>query len=176
MKFFIILSLLLLVACQSPLIQTNTSYLKPVSDSTIEITQSIEVSPNYARAFLQSGNVIPPVRLNSYSVNCEVEINTVSETRQIIKPEKFDIIEISQEESPIVMLKPVMVASLNHVSSSPADIKRFFRFHLSAQDPESKSQVRALICRGVQAAHGKAQLPTLEQMQAAAGTYIKFNL
>lgn len=176
MKLFITLSILcLLVACQSPLIQTNTTYLKPASHSTIEITQSLDVHPNFARAFLQSGKVISPLRLNLYRVNCEVEINTVSETRQIIKPEKFNIIRIAQEESPIVMSKQVMVASLNY-ASTPTEIKRFFRFHLSAIDPDSKSEVRALICRGVQANYAEAQLPTLEQIQMAVGANIEFNL
>lgn len=176
MKTFItIFALFLLVACQSPLIQTDGSYLKPDSTSTIEITQSLDVSPNFSRAFLQAGKNILPESLNLYLVNCEVEINTVSENEQIIKPDKFNIIAISQEDSPIVMIKPVMVASLNY-ASSPSDIKRFFRFHLSTQNSSSKSDVRALICRGIQARHGEAQLPTLEQMQTAAGSYIKFNL
>lgn len=177
MKFVFVLSVsLLLVACQSPLIQTKDSYLQPASDATIEITQTITVPPNFSRTFLQSGKVISPVSLNLFRINCEVEINTVSETRQIIKPEKFNIIAIAQEESPIVMSEAVMVASLNYVSSTPSDIKRFFRFHLSAQDPESKSKVKALVCRGAQDNHFDAQLPTLEQMQAATGSYIKFNL
>ena len=176
MKFFIMLSVIfLLVACQSSLIESNNVYLKPSSHSTIEITQPLDVYPNFSRAFLQGGEVISLEELDLYRVNCEVEINTVFETQQIIAPGKFNITAISQEESPIVMLKTVMVASLNY-ASTPTDIKQFFRFHLSAQNPDSKSQVRALTCRGIQANHALAQLPTLEQMQAAAGTYIKFNL
>lgn len=165
----------LLVACQSSLIESNNVYLKPSSHSTIEITQPLDVYPNFSRAFLQGGEVISPEELDLYRVNCEVEINTVFETQQIIAPGKFNITAISQEESPIVMLKPVMLASLNY-ASTPTDIKQFFRFHLSAQDPDSKSQVRALTCRGIQANHASALLPTFEQIQAATGSYIKFNL
>lgn len=178
MKFFIALSVLfLLVACQSsPLIQSNASYIEPAAHSSIEINQPLEVFPNFSRAFLQSGKVISPVSLNLYQVNCEVEIDTVSETRQIIAPGKFNIIAISQKESPIVMLKPMLVASLNYASSTPTEIKQFFQFQLSPQNPDSTSKVRALTCRGVQAEHADAQLPTLEQMQKAVGTYINLNL
>ncbi|MCW8931429.1 MAG: hypothetical protein OQL19_14455 [Gammaproteobacteria bacterium] len=177
MKSFIaFFSLFLLVACQSPSIQTNTSYFKPDSVSTIEITQPLGVAPNFARAFLQAGNNISPIGLDLSNVNCEVEINTISEVRQVIQPEKFNVVAIAQEESSIVMLKPLILASLNYASSGPPEIKRFFRFHLSAQDSNSKSQVRALLCRGVSEEHADAQLPTLEQMQAATGNYIKFNL
>ena len=188
MKFFITLFiLLLLTACQSTLIKTNDSYFETASHSSIEITQSLDVSPNSARAFLQNGEVIPQVKLDLYNVNCEVEINTVSETRQTILPGKFNIHSISQDESPIVitpeMKKPVMVASLQYAwggdSDSPVDIKRYYQFRLSAQEPESmnsKVKVRSLICRGVQDEPYKAELPTLEEMQAAVGSYIIFNL
>jgi len=61
-------------------------------------------------------------------------------------------------------------------SDSPVDIKRYYHFKLSAQDPQSKSQVRALICRGAQDEPYNARLPTLEQMKLAGGQYIIFNL
>ncbi len=179
MKKFLTFSVLfLLSACQSTMIRTDGSYFESSQHATIEITQTLEVSPNSARAFLQNGEIIPLAKLDLYSVNCEVEINTVSEARQLIKPEKFNIIAIAQEESPIVMRKSVRVASLTYAwsSDSPVDIKRYYQFRLSAQDPDSESQVRALICRGVQAEPYQAELPTLEEMQAASGTYIKFNL
>ena len=177
MKFFFIFTVfLLLTACQSSLIQTNSSYLEPAIHPSIEITQSLDVSPESARAFLQNGEVISLEKLDLYAVNCEVEVNTVSETGQIIKPGKFKIISTSYEESPIVMIKPVMLASLNYASSTPPDIKRYVRFHLTALEAESKSSVRSLICRGAQDTHNEAELPTLKQMQNAVGIYIKFNL
>lgn len=184
MKFFILIptALFFLAACQSALIRTNNSYLEVASYATIEITQSLEVSPNSARAYLQNGELIPPAKLDLYNVNCEIEINTVKETRQIIKPGTFNVIAISQDESPIVMLEPVRVASLNYawLYDSPVDIKLYYRFRLSpAQAPEAVEQavqVRSLICRGVQAEPYRAELPTLEQMRAASGRFVKFNL
>lgn len=179
MKIFLTISVLFfLSACQSTLIRSNDSYFESSQQATIEITQALEVPANSARVFLQNGAIIPVAKLDLYSVNCEVEINTVSEARQLIKAEKFNIIAIAQEESPIVMRKPVMVASLAYAwsSESPVDIKRFYRFRLSAQNPDSDSQVRALLCRGAQSEPYQAELPTLEQMRAASGTYIKFNL
>ena len=180
-KFLLVFFVLFLSACQSILVQTENSYLEISSHASIEITQSLEVAPNSARAFLQGGDVIPYARLDLYEVNCEIEINTVSENRQIIEAGVFDIISIAQEESPIVkrkgIKKQIMIASLNYAwaSGSPVDIKRYFKFSLAAQDPESKSQVRAVICRGIQDTPYAAELPTYEQMKAASSRYIQFN-
>ena len=178
-KAALILTLITLSACQTAaLIESEGRYVEIAATASIEITQSIEVAPNSARAFLQNGEVISITQLNLYDVNCEVEINTVSESRQLIEPGIFDVLAIGQEESPIVMSKPVMVASLTYAwgSDSPVDIKRYYHFRLSAQDPQSKSQVRALICRGVQDQPYKAMLPTFEEMMRASGQYIIFNL
>ena len=167
MKFFVICSIyFLLTACQSTLIQKDAVYYESASSSTLEILKPIEVAPNSARAFLQGGELVPQGKINLYRVNCEVEINTVSETRQIIQPEKFKIISISQNESPIVMIRPSIVASLTYswASESPVDIKRFYQFRLSPVEPDSKSEVRALICRGVQSEPYQAELPTFEQI------------
>ena len=114
-----------LAGCQSAtLIESEGRYVE------LAATASIEVAPNSARAFLQNGEVISITQLNLYDVNCEVEINTVSESRQLIEPGIFDVLAIGQEESPIVMSKPVMVASLTYAwgSDSPVDIKRYFYF------------------------------------------------
>lgn len=180
-KITLLVSIFFLFSCKSALIQTGDSYLEIPKTATIEITQSIEVAPNSARAFLQDGGVIPYARLNLYNVNCEIEINTVSEARQTIEAGVFDVIATSVDESPIVknlwMKKPVQVASLNYAwgSDSPVDIKRYYHFKLSAQNPDSNSEVRAVICRGVQDTPYNAKLPTFQEIRIASGPYLKFN-
>ena len=57
--------------------------------------------------------------------------------------------------------------------SAPVDIKRFYTFRLES---ETQPLVRAVICRGVQDTPFMAELPTYEEMQAAVGEYIEFNL
>ncbi len=137
MKIFLLLALLFLSACQSALIRDDNSYIEISSQTTIEITQTIEVSPNSARAFFQNGELIKPGQLNLYDVNCEIEINTVSETYQQIEASVFNVISVAQEESPIVenlfLRKNIKVASLNYAwaSDSPVDIKRYYHFKLS---------------------------------------------
>ena len=181
MKKIILLSIvLLLTACQSTLIKKEGLYVEATDKPFIEITQSLRVAPNSARAFLQQGKVIFPGQLNLYDINCEIEINTVSEQSQVIEAGLYYILSISSEESPIVMFKPVMVASLTLAiggggGGSPVDIKRFYRFKLSAQNPDSKTQVRSMQCRGAQDVPYLAKLPTFEEMQQATGEYIKLN-
>lgn len=177
--FYLLIYVLLLAGCQSTaLISSDDRYFKVTPSATIEITQSLSVAPNSARAFLQNGKVISMGQLDLYDIDCEIEINTVSESRQIIEPGIFNVLATAQEESPIVMSMPVMLAALNYAwaSDSPVDIKRYYHFSLSAQNEQSNSQVRALICRGAQDEPYNAQLPTFEQMRQAVGQYVIFNL
>jgi len=181
-KIFILLLSVFLSACQSgimsPMIETQGVFKNIISEPSLKITQRIEVSPNSARAFLQNGEPISMGQLNLYDINCEIEINTVSELRQIINPGTFDIRAIIIDESPIVLSQPIRLAALNYtwVDNSPVDIKRYYRFRLSAREQASGSQVRSVTCRGVQDTPYEATLPTMEEMQKASGGYILFNL
>ncbi len=193
MKNFLLLSLLFLSACQSAQIRDDNSYIEIANQAMIEITQTIKVSPNSARAFFQNGELIKPGQLNLYDVNCEIEINTVSENYQQIDAGVFNVISIAQEESPIVenpfQRKNIMVASLNYAwaSDSPVDIKRYYHFKLSKKalddnrsgsnnTDSSTTVVRAIICRGAQDTPYNAKLPSYEEMKIAAGKYLIFNL
>jgi len=188
--FFILFSLFVLSACQPALIRSDEAYISISNEATIEITQAIEVSPNSARAFLQEGEVIPYEQLNLYEVNCEIEVNTVSEDRQTIEAGVFNIISILQDESLIVDNEnekdELMVATLGFSrelaafgnSDSPVDIKRYYKFKLSPLTPKqagSKTEVRSVTCRGVQDTPFNAELPSFEEIRAASGKYVTFS-
>ena len=190
MKFILIMIIVvLLTACQgrNTLIKSEDSYFLISPSATIEITQELSVPPNSARAFFQNGELLSHTGINLYNVSCEILINTVSESRQSIAPGVFNITAISQDESPIVMRKTLQVAALDFnynqyalgggSGDSPVDIHRYYKFKLSAQDPSKQiTQVRSLTCRGVQDEPYNAELPTFNEMQAAAGQYVKFDL
>ena len=175
-----------LSACQSTLIKSDGAYFQANTISTIEITQELSVPAYSARAFFQSGELLSHTGINLYDISCEVMINTVSESRQLIAPGVFNITSISQDESPIVMRKPVQVAALDFSyeqyalgggDGSPVDIHRYYRFKLAAQNPETQiSEVRSISCRGVQDNPYDAELPTFNEMQAAFGRFVKFNI
>jgi len=182
-KTIIIALLLLLVACdygKSLFIKDDIQSIEVIQHSSIEILQAMEVEANSARAFLQNGALIHKAKLNLYEVNCEVEVNTVSESRQTIEPGVFNVVTISEQESPIVLFtKPLQIASLDYAwlyDSTPIDTKRYYLFRLEAQDKDSQSDVRSVICRGAQSEPYNARLPRLGEMQVAVGSYIKFNL
>ncbi len=172
----IFLVLFFLTGCQPTLIKSAGKYQPGSSDAYLVLTKSVVVPPNSARAFFQGGELIPDAQLNLYEVDCELQINTVLEKPQTVQPGTFRIIKIIQDQSPIVSLQPVMYAALGFgwgYQSSPVDIKKFYTFRLEA---ESQPLLRAVICRGVQDTPFMAELPTLEEMQAAVGEYIQFNL
>ena len=173
--FFLLLSLFL-SACKPALISSEQGYFPASEQSAIEILEPLKVSPNSARAFLQDGELKPQGNVDLYTVHCEVEVNKVSEQSQTIKPGRFEVISIQQDESPIVMILPLKVASLSlsWADNSPVDIKRYYSFRLSSHDNDSSPQVRAVICRGVQSEPYNAKLPTLEEMRKAVGSYLQF--
>jgi hypothetical protein len=177
-NLFAILLVIILSGCQSVKIKQDDQFISIAQDSTIEIMRSIKVPPNSARAYLQNGNLLPGTGINYYQVNCEIEINTVAEKYQTVQPGKFKVKSVRMEESPIVMSKPVLYASLKLTSTdsdSPVDIKRYYHFALQSIDSNEESDVRALICRGILEEPYLAELPTFEEMQQASGDYIKFN-
>jgi hypothetical protein len=181
MRSLLVFMLFYLLGCQPALVKTEKGYQPIQADATIEITQELTVAANSARAFLQNGRLIRQNRLNLYDINCEIEINTVKEQSQTVPSGLFTVVSVSQQESPIVfdnqLKNEVQVASLNYAwsSNSPVDIKRYYTFKLVAQS-NSKPQVRALICRGIQETPWLAQLPTLEEMKRATGLYIILSL
>jgi len=183
-----IIAVILLTACQgqNTLIKSDDSYFQISSAATIEITQELSVPANSARAFFQHGGLLSHTGINLYDISCEILINTVSESKQIIAPGVFNITSITQDESSIVMRKTIQVAALNFDyrqyalggggGDSPVDIHRYYRFKLSAQDPsEQITQVRSLTCRGAQDEPYKASLPDFNEMQSAVGQYVKFD-
>ena len=183
----VVILIILLSACKSTQIKSDGVYYQTSPDASIEITQEVSVPPNSARAYFQNGELLSHTGINLYNVNCEILINTVSESRQKIAPGVFNITSITQNESPIVMSKTMQVAALDFSyqqyassggsSSSPVDIKRYYRFKLEAQDPSKQiTQVRSLTCRGAQDEPYNAMLPTFNEMLTSVGPYIKFNL
>lgn len=170
------MTLLMSAGCQQTLIKTDSGYQPGSSDSFIVLNQSVVIPPNSARAFFQGGELIPNARLNLYAVDCELQINKVMEVPQTVQPGKFSIIRIIQDQSPIVLSQPVMYAAMGIArgyNSGLVDIKRFYTFRLES---ESQPLVRAVICRGAQDTPYMAELPSLEEMQTAAGEYLQFNL
>lgn len=176
----LLMTAIILTACQAPLIQTDNSYQEISRQASIEITRSVSVPPNSARAYFQGGELLSHTGINLYEVDCEIEVNTVSEQRQTIAPGIFKVIAVAQEESPIVRRdwhKPVQLAALNYAwaDDSPVDIKLYYHFKLAEKKPASGAQVRAIICRGAQDNPFNARLPSFEEIRIASGEYLKFN-
>lgn len=186
----IMIAVFLLTACQgyNTLIKSDGFYFQISPSATIEITQELSVPANSARAFFQNGELLRHTGINLYNISCEILINTVSESRQTIAPGVFNITSVTQNESAIVMNKTIQVAALNYDyqqyargggggGDSPVDIHRYYKFKLSAQEPSKQiAQVRSLTCRGVQDEPYKASLPAFNEMQAALGQYVTFDL
>lgn len=174
MRLLIILSLVLIInACKPLLIEDKNSYTQIIADAWIELNEPLTVRMEEGRIFMQSGQIIDQAELDLYTVNCELEMQKLSDTKRIIQPDRFDIKGTSQQSSPIVMARPYQLASLQMIASSPADIKRVWVFLLYS---EKQPEVRALICRGPQNSEESAKLPTIDEMQNTLGELITLHL
>jgi len=171
-NYLSVLMCFLLFSCNGTYIQPslNSSYTQIKNKAWIEIKQPLQVSPENARVYLQNGKQIKPSELDFYQVNCEIEVNQVLDNIQTVFPGRYEIINISIDESSVVFMENAKIKIASLATSFPMEIKKYWKFSLqSKQHPE----VINLFCRGIQNMPFDAQLPTLEEIKLAVGAYIK---
>lgn len=173
--FFMLCFILVISACQTPLIQPHKQgeYVSISPKAWIEVKNKVSVEADSARAFFQLGELIHSSRLNLYEVNCELEVRDVLDTEQTISPDRFKIIKAQQDQSPIVFFPNQKIHYAINREEGPSDIKRFWKFTLQSQQ---QPNVMHLICRGVQDFPANAELPTVEEMQQALGSLVDIHL
>jgi len=177
----IVVSMLLLITTHGcsrlTVTDPNALYFVPPPGSQVVVKQRLEVPPGMTRVYLQHGKVIPKSARNDYAVNCNFEINTVSDAPRHIEPGEYIVSRSQRRTDSIVGLEPVRVASL--VSSmmerdggTPLMFEEL-RFTLTATSP---SDLRELACRGVMSFPAEIVPPTLAEMRRALGDYAEIRV
>jgi hypothetical protein len=176
-KIYIISLALFLLSCKGMQIRQDVTskFIEYSENPWIEIKENLIVRPENARVYLQNGKQIYPASLDMLTTNCEIEINTVLEEKQIVFPGRFKNTSIGIEASPIVFMEntKINVAFGGGGSGAPVDVKRYWKFKLYSK---TRPEVLNFICRGPLDQPSVAMLPTLDGIKQAVGNIIEVHL
>jgi hypothetical protein len=149
---------------------TYSSYSLFNKDPWIEIKNSLQVTPENARVYLQNGKQIKPSELDYYQINCEIEVRQVLDSVQTVFPGRYEINNISIDESSVVFMQNSKMQMAFLGNNLAMEIKKYWKFSLqSKKHPE----VMNMFCRGVQDIPFNAQLPTVDEIKQAVGDNIE---
>ncbi|MFP5506162.1 MAG: hypothetical protein ACLGH6_08190 [Gammaproteobacteria bacterium] len=167
--------LVLLQGCGPLLVRDETVGAYTAARSGVfELHEDITIRAGRTRTYLQDGAIVSGV--NEFRPHCQLEINTLSESPQTVRVDRFSITRIGTRTDQVVQSAPLQLAALDGTARWPFDgfmdgeLRRMYVyiFHLhSDQQPD----VRALICGGAFDSPGLAVLPSLGEIARALGRY-----
>ena len=86
-----LISLMLTACTQTVVPKFDSPYYKIPLGSILVLHQSLTIPPNQARVIIQNGRLISRRDRDQYYPYCEFEIRTLSESEQVILPDRFRI-------------------------------------------------------------------------------------
>ncbi|BCN94448.1 hypothetical protein THMIRHAM_22330 [Thiomicrorhabdus immobilis] len=115
-----------LAGCSSMPYSTNNMEIQP-NDSFI-LKQAIEIAPNSARAYIQHGSANTG-GFDHSEQHCRVEVTNLSEHKQVVLPETFQITSVNVDEEAIAQadLSGTQLA-FNSTNNSQTDSMTFIGF------------------------------------------------
>ena len=145
----------------------------PITGGTLEVHRDIGIAAGRARTFFQDG--VPASGINEFKPFCQIEVSTLRETEQTIRPDSFAITPVGGRYEQVVEMVPTQLASLFvgigtsvDGGDSPSRVTHmlYFRLH-SPKQPD----VRGFACGGAFDDPGDADAPTLQEIANALGSY-----
>lgn len=175
----LLLLLLLLAAgsgCSSLVVTDPASpFYVPPAGSRVLVKQRLTVPPGMTRVFLQYGQVIPRSARNDYAVNCNFDINTLSDSPRYIEAGSYTVVRSQRHSDDIVSRQPLQLAALGMQAGmmfrDDGGTPVLFEEVVMTLTSTPPSDVRELACRGAMADPSEMQLPTLAEMRQALGDY-----
>ena len=171
------LSLAVGSACSSLVVTDPASplYVPPVG-SRVVVKQRLTVPPGMTRVFLQYGQVIPRSARNDYAVNCNFEINTLSDSPRTIEVGSYTVSRSLRRSDDIVSREPLRVAASGGLAGmmmfrSDGGTPVLFEEVVLTLTSTPPTDVRELACRGAMDEPTEMRLPTLAEMRQALGAY-----
>ena len=111
----IFFSSFILIACSTnPLLDSKTQNTK-----TFTLKQEINIAPNSARAFFQAGQYTGSSNFNRYAQHCRLEIKTLKNISQVIKPDTFAVSSINIDEEMIAWQTQPTYLAMNDQQQLP---------------------------------------------------------
>lgn len=145
----------------------------PVTGGTLEVHRDIGIVAGRTRTFFQDG--VPARGINEFKPFCQIEISTLRETAQSIRPDSFAVTPTGGRYEQVVEIMPIQVASLFVGIGTSADSgdgpsrvthMLYFRLHSPLQP-----DVRGFACGGAFDDPGDADAPTLQEIANTLGSY-----
>jgi hypothetical protein len=171
------LSLAVGSACSSLVVTDPASpfYVPPVG-SRVVVKQPLTVPPGKTRVFLQYGQIIPRSERDDYAVNCNFEINTLSDSPRTIEVGSYTVSRSLRRSDDIVSREPLRVAASGGLAGvmmfrSDGGTPVLFEEAVLTLTSTPPTDVRELACRGAMDEPTEMRLPTLAEMRQALGAY-----
>ncbi|NOX09109.1 MAG: hypothetical protein GXP22_06425 [Gammaproteobacteria bacterium] len=95
----LLLSMLMLSACQDSLVRPETSpHYRISTDAQLVLHRALTIPAKSVRVRVQGGRVMKMGSIDIYYPYCELEVNTLSQEDQLIQPDRFTIYKVNREE------------------------------------------------------------------------------
>ena len=142
---------------------------------SVQLNRPLTIPPDAATVRLQYGRIVPRNGVQEQDPFCVVELNTVGDALQILRPGRFDVLRVTRSISTISAQEassPFMKARFAFDDGEPAFLYYITAFRLrDAAQPE----LRGMRCAWNQMAPGNQALMrhlTLDEIRGALGDWM----
>lgn len=145
-----------------------------VRSGVFELHEDLTIRAGRTRTYLQDGAIVSGV--NEFRPHCQLEINTLSESPQTVRADRFIVTRIGTRTDQVVQSAPLQLAALDGIARWPFDgfmdgeSRRMYVYIFSLHS-DRQPDVRALTCGGAFDSPGLALPPTLGDIARALGRY-----
>jgi hypothetical protein len=155
----IILLLSMMAGCSNTASQDPASpYFEIPLSTKISLLKSVTIPANTAHIFFQDGEIKSAQNTNQYHPSCRFEINKLSDTLQVIKPNPYTSKRIRSDFNVVSM----------------PDIRLYYTEFMLFSDQDSN--VRSLTCGQWSTVTDSSTYLTIKQMQQSVGRYMSIQL
>lgn len=119
--------------------EDNPAYL-PATGTTLSLHQPLTIAADKAGVYIQNGKLTEFNQIQRYSAHCRIEVYKFSNNSQVIQPDTFTILKISQQQS---MLDSSPLRKVNRYDGGVAFLYYSTDFYLSSF---KQPNVYRLIC------------------------------
>jgi hypothetical protein len=190
MKAFVavaVAAISLLIGCASvDVTDPSSRYYEIPAGSTVVVQQAIAIPPDSAHVILQGAKVVAPEALRRYDPFCEIEVNDVFDTGQLVRPGRFSVTRVVRQQELGAVNPPVLVAGSTWASGNGIGTGALMLssldapFALNAVHLRLKSSeqpnVRELRCAAGWAIMPSAVYLTLAEMRSTLGALVSIEI
>lgn len=169
----LVLSVFLLAACQKGVTvrESSDGDFKRLQGASLVLKEPLQVPAGQARVHIwgrkpgANGGLLSG-GFGQYGTRCAFEIDSVDHAGFTIQPETFPITLVQGSRTPVVMMRPIQVASLQLASGmdGPGSSGYYEGYHFWLTS-ERQPEVRRMTCYGLFAEPPDLQPPTLREIQ-----------